>query len=140
MWEEVGFKVTFLIDDDPVLRDRRRNRSFHAEASGAGYRFDPDGWFSRMFLSTSATNRMHAGFRHNKVDRLITEARQTADKQKRLALYTEVESLVNEELPILYLHHVALLEAGSMHLKGYQPGISGAFSSKGAGIRTAWLS
>jgi peptide/nickel transport system substrate-binding protein len=139
MWEEVGFKVTFYIDGDSVLRDRRRERSFHAEVTSANYRFDPDGWFARMFLSTSATNRMNANFRRDNVDRLIIEARQTADKQKRLELYTAIESMINEELPVLYLHHVALLEAGSIRLKGYKPGISGAFSTHGAGIRTAWL-
>jgi len=32
-----------------------------------------------------------------------------------------------------------LLEAGVMHLKGYQPAISGPFSTAGGGIRTAWL-
>jgi peptide/nickel transport system substrate-binding protein len=139
MWEEVGFKVLYHVDGDAVLRERRRDRSFHAEVSGASYRFDPDGWFSRMFLSTSPTNQVHTGFRHEKMDRLITEARQTADRAKRLDLYTAIESMVNEELPLLYLHHVTLLEAGSLHLKGYEPGISGAFSSQGAGIRTAWF-
>jgi hypothetical protein len=34
---------------------------------------------------------------------------------------------------------LTLLEAGVLHLKGYQPAISGPFSTQGAGIRTAWL-
>ncbi len=67
------------------------------------------------------------------------EAQRTADKQKRLAVYTELDSLVNDELPVLYLHHLTLLEAGTMNLKGYQPAISGAFSTKGGGVRTAWM-
>jgi hypothetical protein len=46
---------------------------------------------------------------------------------------------VNDELPILYLHHLTLLEAGALNLNGYQPAISGPFSTQGAGIRTAWL-
>jgi hypothetical protein len=54
-------------------------------------------------------------------------------------LYAEIDSIVNEELPVLYLHHLTLLEAGAMHLQGYQPAISGLFSTAGGGIRTAWL-
>jgi ABC-type transport system substrate-binding protein len=70
---------------------------------------------------------------------LIVQARQTADRQKRLELYTAIESLVNEELPLLYLHHLTALQAGTMRLQGYQPAISGPFSIRGGGIRTAWL-
>jgi len=54
-------------------------------------------------------------------------------------LYAAVESLVNEELPVLYIHHLTALQAGAMNLKGYQPAISGPFSTRGGGIRTAWL-
>jgi len=54
-------------------------------------------------------------------------------------MYAEIDSIINEDLPILYLHHLTLLEAGSMKLKGYTPAVSGAFSIKGGGIRTAWI-
>ena len=57
------------------------------------------------------------------------EARQTINKQKRLELYAEIESIVNEELPYLYIHNLTLLEAGVMNLKGYQPA-AGLFTTK----------
>ena len=100
----------------------------------ASYRFDPDGWFSRYFLSTSPSTQEHSGFRDERVDRLIVEARQTADPRKRRELYTEIESLVNEALPILYMHHLTLLEAGSMKLQGYAPAISGFSAPKALGF------
>jgi peptide/nickel transport system substrate-binding protein len=139
MWSEVGFKVKLDVLSAPVLRQKRRERAFHADSMSASYRFDPDGWFSRQLLSTAPSNKENCGFRHEKMDRLIAEARMTADKRKRLELYTEIDSFVNEELPMLYLHHLTLLEAGSLKLKGYQPAISGPFSIGGGGIRTAWL-
>jgi peptide/nickel transport system substrate-binding protein len=139
MLSEVGFKVQHYLDAAPVLRERRRHRTFHIEPTGSSYRFNPDGWFSRVILSTSPSTQIHSGFRNERADRLILEARRTADKQKQLELYAAIESIVNEELPLLYLHHMTLLEAGAMNLKGYQPAISGAFSTRGAGIRTAWL-
>ncbi|GIX49446.1 MAG: ABC transporter substrate-binding protein [Candidatus Tectimicrobiota bacterium] len=139
MWSEVGFRVQHVVDEAPVLAQRRRQRAFHAEASSASYRFDPDGWFARSLLSTSPSNQERANFRDERVDRLILEARRTANRRRRLALYAEIDSLVNEELPLLYLHHLTLLQAGTVRLQGYQPGISGAFSTQGAGVRTAWL-
>jgi ABC-type transport system substrate-binding protein len=139
MWTEVGLKVTHHVDENPVLQQRRRDRTFHAESTSGGFRFDPDGWFSRMLFSTSPTNKDHAGFRHARADQLIVDARQTADKRQRLELYTALDSMINEELPLLYIQHITMLEAGVMHLKGYQPAIFGAFSTQGAGLRTAWL-
>jgi peptide/nickel transport system substrate-binding protein len=139
MWSEVGFKVKFDILSAPVLRQRRRERVFHADSMAASYRFDPDGWFSRQLLSTAPSNKENCGFRHDQADKLIGEARMSADKQRRLELYTEIDGIVNDELPLLYLHHLTLLEAGAMTLKGYHPAISGLFSFQGGGIRTAWI-
>ncbi len=139
MWSEVGFKVTHSILGAPVLRKKRRARDFHAAPAAASYRFDPDGWFSRQILSTAVAVQKGSGFRNDRADRLILEARSTADKAQRLKLYTALESIVNDELPILYLHHLTLLEAGTRNLQGYQPAISGPFSAQGAGIRIAWL-
>jgi peptide/nickel transport system substrate-binding protein len=139
MWTEVGFKVNYNIYDEAVLREKRRSGDFHADSMAASYRFDPDGWFSRQILSTAPTTKDESRFANDKADKLILEARSTADKKKRLEMYAEVDSILNEELPILYTHHLTLLEAGAKNLQGYQPAISGPYSTKGAGIRTAWI-
>ncbi len=139
MWTEVGFKVQFNIYDAAVLRQKRRSGEFHADSMAGSYRFDPDGWFSRQVISTSPLTQGQSRFRSEKADKLIIQARETADKAKRLALYREVDTIVNDELPLLYTHHLTLLEAGVMNLKNYTPAISGAPSTNGAGIRVAWM-
>jgi ABC-type transport system substrate-binding protein len=90
-------------------------------------------------LSTADYTKQQSRFRNERADKLIMEARKTRDRQKRLEMYREVENIVNEELPFLYTHHLTLLEAGAMNLKNYQPAISGAPSTHGAGIRVAWM-
>ena len=137
--EEVGFKVRFNIYDEVALNQKRRERDFHADSTAASYRWDPDGWFSRQILSTAPATKANSGFHNERADQLIAAARGTVDRQKRLELYAAIDSIVNAELPILYLHHLTLLEAGSLRLKGYQPSVSGAFSTRGGGIRTAWM-
>jgi ABC-type transport system substrate-binding protein len=139
MWTEVGFKVNYNIFDNAVLQQKRKEGSFHAESMAGSYRFDPDGWFSRQVLSTAAQTKVESRFRNEKADQLIVEARKTADKAKRLEMYREVENIINDELPRLYTHHLTLLEAGVMNLKGYQPAISGSPNIKGGGLRTAWM-
>jgi peptide/nickel transport system substrate-binding protein len=140
MWSEIGFKVAVHLHEPTVLNQKRRDRDFHAESTSGSYRWDPDGWFSRQILSSAPTNKINgSGFKNEKADKLIAEARQTADKKQRLELYAAIDSIVNDELPILYIHHLTALQAGAMNLKGYQPAISGPFSTRGGGIRTAWL-
>lgn len=139
MWSEVGFNVVHKMYDMAELNRRRQERAFHAESTSASYRFDPDGWFFRRLHSAATSARGALGFRHEQVDAMIEEARRTRQKARRLELYAEIDSIINQELPILYLHHLTLFEVGVMHLNGYQPAISGLFSTRGAGIRTAWL-
>lgn len=139
MWTEVGFKVQYNIYDEAVLRQKKTDGDFHADSSAGSYRFDPDGFYGRQILSTGPTTRNESRFKNEKVDKLILEARATANKAKRLEIYAEVNSLVNEELPMLYIHHLTLLQAGAKNLMGYQPAFSGPFSTRGAGIRTAWI-
>jgi len=139
MWTEVGFKVRFNIYDEVALNQKRRERAFDADSTAASYRWDPDGWFSRQILSTAPATKTNSGFHNEQADRLIAEARRAADRTRRLDLYAAIDSIVNAELPLLYLHHLTLLEAGSRRLKGYQPSVSGAFSIRGGGIRTAWM-
>ncbi len=139
MWSEAGFKVNYSIVGAAVRQKMLRSGDFHADSAAASYRFDPDGWFSRNILSTASSTKRTTRFRHARADELIHQARAIADKQKRLELYAEIDSIVNEELPILYIQSLTLLEAGVMNLAGYEPAITGAFSTSGAGIRTAWL-
>ncbi len=139
MWGEAGFKVNLSIQDAAVLRQRRRKSDFHAESMGGSYRFDPDGWFSRQILSTSAMTQGQSRFHNERADKLIVEARQTVDPQKRLELYAELDRIVNEELPVMYIQNAAMMQAGVTNLTNYQPGVSGHPSSSQAGFRAAWL-
>jgi peptide/nickel transport system substrate-binding protein len=139
MWTEIGLKVRYDLYDEVALNQKRRDRDFHADSTAASYRWDPNGWFSRQLLSSAAATKANSGFHNEQADVLIGEARRTADRKKRLELYAAIDSIVNVELPLIYLHHLTLLEAGSLHLKGYTPSVSGAFSTRGGGIRTAWM-
>ncbi|MGE3538386.1 MAG: ABC transporter substrate-binding protein [Candidatus Tectimicrobiota bacterium] len=139
MWSDIGLKVTTNMYDQEVVLHKRRAGDFHADVMGASYRFDPDGWFARVLYSAAPATKDESRFQNARADQLIIEAGQTAEPRQRLDRYTEVENIVNEELPILYLHHLTVLEAGSLRLRGYQPALSGPFSVAGGGIRTAWM-
>ncbi|MGE3540307.1 MAG: ABC transporter substrate-binding protein [Candidatus Tectimicrobiota bacterium] len=139
MWTDVGLKVRYNLYDEVALNQKRRERDFHADSTAASYRWDPDGWYGRQILSTAPATKANSGFHNAQADKLIGEARRTADRKKRLELYGALEGIINEELPLLYLHHLTLLQAGSLRVQGYRPAVSGAFSIRGSGLRTAWM-
>ena len=142
MWAEVGFKVVHKILPNRVLREKYRKGStqageYDADSTASSYRPDPDGWFYRALLSSAPTTKLRSGYNSKRVDMLIQQARVTRDRNKRMELYTEVENIIIEELPLIYTHTVPLLQGGVRGLQGYRPAFAGPFSTARSGIRTA---
>ena len=54
-------------------------------------------------------------------------------------MYTEVESIVNDEAALIYSHAIPLTSAGVKSLKGYEPAIAGPHSWRGGGVRSAYF-
>jgi peptide/nickel transport system substrate-binding protein len=139
MLKDAGFDVTFEIHPAAVLQDKYTKGTFDMESGATSYRIDPDGWYARTFLSTSPENIRRHGYKNEKVDQLIRAAKTEADKKKRLQMYSDVDSIVNKDLPLLYTHFVPLLQAGTNRMKGYKPAFTGPFQYAGGGLRTTWI-
>jgi ABC-type transport system substrate-binding protein len=82
---------------------------------------------------------LRLGYNSERADKLIQEARITRDRLKRVELYTAVENIINQDLPLIYTHTVPLLQGGVRNLKGYEPAFAGPFSTARSGIRTAYF-
>ena len=139
MLKDAGFNATFEIHPTPVIQDKYNKGAFDIDSSANSYRLDPDGWFSRSLLSTAPETIRRHGYKNTKVDQLILAARVEANKAKRLQMYTDIETLINTDLPLIYTHFVPLLEAGTKKLHGYKPAFTGPFQYAGGGLRTAWM-
>ena len=136
---EAGFKATNEVFDNPVLRDKYRKNDWGIDSTASSYRFEPDGWYSRWLHSEGDEGKLRLGFKNERVDKLIEEARISTDIDKRKQLYTEVDSIVNDEAALIYVHTVPLVSAGVNRLKGYTPTIAGVFTWAGGGVRTAYF-
>ncbi len=64
-------------------------------------RSDPDGLLYILFHSTGFQNT--TGYKNPDVDRLLDEARQTYDQEKRIKLYSEIQKIVVADLPMVPL-------------------------------------
>ena len=136
---DAGFKATNEVFDDPVLREKYRKNDWGINSTATSYRPDPDGWYSRWLHSDGAEGKLRVGFKNEKVDKLVEEARVSLDVNKRMELYTQVDDIVNDEAALIYSHAVPLTSAGVKRLKGYEPAIAGPFTWQGGGVRTAWF-
>lgn len=139
MLQDAGFKPSFEMFDNPVLRKKYKVDDYGVDSTANSYRFEPDGWYSRNVLSTAPSTKLRTGYVNEQADKLIVQARLTRDFKKRLELYTEVESLVNEDAVLIYSHGVPLTTAATKRLKDYTPAFAGPFNISGAGVRTAYF-
>ena len=139
MLKDVGFDVAFEIHPTPVIQDKYNKGTFDLDSSANSYRIDPDGWFSRSILSTAPETIRRHGYKNEKVDQLILAAKVERDKAKRRQMYSDVDSLINKDLPLIYTHFVPLMQAGSKRINGYKPSFTGPFQYAGGGLRTTWL-
>ncbi len=82
---------------------------------------DPD-IFEHVFHSASfAPKRANRGFYSNpKVDELIDRGRTELDQQKRAAIYREVQTILNEDLPYIHLWYFDNVLVHSRRLRSVQ--------------------
>src|SRR5262245_65316604 len=139
MWTTIGFKVTLEPLDTVPLLNTLKQGDFDGLIGGNTYRFDPDGFFERNFSSKSDLTQILSGWRNERYDQLVEEAKRTLDPVRRKELYTAAWNIVNDELPHFHLHEVTMTSAAVKALRGYQPGVTGAFTYASGGIRTAYI-
>jgi peptide/nickel transport system substrate-binding protein len=138
-WDAVGLKATLeLLDNVPFLAAGREG-DFDARLGGYTYRYDPNDFYARNLHSQSEWNKSHSGWHNERYDRLVEEAKQTLDMTRRKALYSEAQNIINVELPHFHLHDVVRTTAAVKELRGYQPGLGGALTYQGGGLRTAYI-
>ena len=139
LWNSVGFKVTLEPLDTVPYINARKQGEFHGLVQGNTFRFDPDSFFERNFHSRSDYAQVLSGWKNERYDQLVEEAKKTLDAARRKELYTEAWNIVNVELPHFHLHELTMTSAAVKELRGYQPCVIGAFSHHGGGIRTAYI-
>lgn len=139
MLTDAGFAATNEVFDNPVLRKKYDKADYGIDSTASSYRFEPDGWYARAVLSTGSENKKRSGYKNERVDALVLEARATVDFNRRKELYTEVESIINDECPLIYTHCIPLTSAANKRVKDYTPAFAGPFNIAGSGVRTAYI-
>ncbi len=89
---------------------------------------DADYFLSQLFHSENKGVSGNRSFYNNPdVDQLIEDARKENEETKRLNLYKEVQEILIEEAPMVYVHHQAYLTGVSNQIEGYWIDSSGYY-------------
>lgn len=89
---------------------------------------DADYFLSQLFHSENKGAPGNLTFYENdEVDKLLIEARQEIDESKRQGLYSEVQEILIDEAPMVYVHHQAYLTGVSDQIEGYWIDTSGYY-------------
>ena len=118
MAAEAGFELKIRLIEFATSFKQAQAGEFQAFLIGWSGRIDPDGNVY-VFLHTKAPQN-DGGYSNPEADRLMDDARLTADAAQRKALYEKLTKIVLNDEPIIYLYHRKLLIAHSKKLEGYR--------------------
>ncbi len=81
---------------------------------------DPDNFAGALFASKEIPIGNWAHYRSADVDRLLAEAARTVDHDKRVSLYSDIQKLIVEDAPWVFINSVLQVRAVRKEVQGYQ--------------------
>jgi peptide/nickel transport system substrate-binding protein len=119
-YKQLGIDVEVKGLDANAYFEEAKKRSFDISlGSWGGGSIDPDLGPKGQLLSDGQQNV--TGFASEKVDQMFKQGAVELDDAKRKQLYDELQKLVNEELPSLYLYSATSFSPMSKRVSGVQP-------------------
>jgi len=120
-WQAIGAKVEIkIVDLNSVQQDYIRPRNYDTLLFGEILSTDPDP-FAFWHSSQKKDPGLNLSLYDNpKADKLLVEARQTLDAEKRQELYKQFEDLLEKDLPAIFLYNPTYLYGVSKKVHGIE--------------------
>ncbi|GHD05063.1 ABC transporter substrate-binding protein [Tianweitania populi] len=132
MASETGFDISLRPTEFAALQSALKENAFEVGQSGWSGRADPDGNIHQHV--TCEGNLNDAKYCNEKVDELLNKARGISDQAERKALYDEVQVILADEMPIVYLYYQPWPFAARADLKGFTAYPDGMIRLKGVSL------
>jgi peptide/nickel transport system substrate-binding protein len=100
-----------------TLLDRTLKQEFDASSLQWSGRPDPDGNIYNYFYSTGSGNRSQ--YKNPELDKLLDQTRAVSDQAERKRLYGEVNKILTEDDPMIFIQHRPEVKVMSPKLKGF---------------------
>lgn len=116
--EEVGFEVDQeIIEWASWLSDVYNGRDYDLTIIGHTGRLEPYALLSK-YLSDGSEN--YFNYKNPQLDELLLEVKKEQEEEKRQEIYREIQELLAEEIPAIYLQTPERIIVTSKDLKGYR--------------------
>ncbi len=124
-WEAVGARVTIQnYEGTTLFGDILEKGNFDiivfAWVSGA----DPDGytlWYSKQDPLVYGAGQNYVGYKNDRIDRLCLAGKEEFDQEKRLRIYHEIQEILAEEVPYMFVYFYNNVAAVKSSLKNFKP-------------------
>jgi peptide/nickel transport system substrate-binding protein len=122
----IGIEIELkLVTFATYLRETGRPRVAQAAFTGWHQDFpDPSNFMDILFHSRSIhpeNSENRSFYRNPKLDRILDEARPETDRETRLALYAEANSILADDAPWAFLYYPVDMFAWQPYVKGFRP-------------------
>ncbi|WP_313691797.1 ABC transporter substrate-binding protein [Halorarum halobium] len=107
-----------IMDFSTWLQEAWVDKNYDLSIGSWSGRTDPDGWYYRQYHSEGAWNRFN--YANDEVDQLLQDGRTTVDTDERADIYSQVDRIVSEELPMTYLYFREDMTGLTPSVGGYQ--------------------
>ncbi len=118
-WEAVGIKVDLKIISGEQAANIIRDRDFEALLYGEAVGGDPDVYAFWHSSQIGAKGLNLANYNNPAVDKLLVEARGTADINERLAKYKKFQEIITTDLPAIFLYSPSYTYPQEQQLQGF---------------------
>jgi peptide/nickel transport system substrate-binding protein len=116
-WKEIGANVRIAAEEWSVYI-RRGNQLPGDYDARTGWRITaPDPDKTAEYTTTGSNN--HYGYSNPEVDRLMLQAREIVDRQKRVPLYYRIQNLIYQDVPVIWINYRTEILAMNKRVKNY---------------------
>jgi peptide/nickel transport system substrate-binding protein len=133
---QIGIDVQIrLVEQGVFIQEASPDGGFNYDMNINAFspRHDPDGFLWARFFSE---NPYAVGYKNERMDELLPEARSTIDVAKRHELYNEAQRILLDESPMIWVAVDNLIEGISPRLKGYK---QSPFTRRSWSLANSWL-
>ncbi|MCH8333800.1 hypothetical protein IIC65_07700, partial [Candidatus Sumerlaeota bacterium] len=124
---KVGIAMTSRILENAAFDERNIKHEFQANVSVWEVSSDPDLWRNHFHSSQHELGRNFVGYKNERVDELFELTRNEFNQKKRAAQFREIQALIYEDQPHLFLWNYSMLHGFNKRLRGVQFSPAGVF-------------
>jgi len=124
-WEAIGAEVFIQnFEAATLFGDILRNLEFEMIVLGSAAGIDPDSktlWHSSQRPELYGTGQNFAGFSNPRIDELLEAGLQETSQEGRIAIYHEVQQILSQEVPFLFICFFNSITAVPKNLENFKP-------------------